>query len=408
MKDAGLNIWFISKYGGTPGNGNYMRNFFFCREFAAKKHNVYFFNSYYQFNTSRHKLKSFYNLVISDGVYNYQINGPRISNGFSYKRVYSWFVFEFNLLRLVLFNLREGRPDVVIVKSISLFSIISGLILKLRFKTKLVVEITDIWPKTLIEIGNYSTYNPLVFLLGLIEKIGYKYADALIGSMPNLKEHIQSILKYDKEVFYIPQGYSFFNSNTAISKKLDFSNTGVFTIIYAGTLGSANQIDDLVAVAKILDSRRVKCHFYFLGDGPLKLHYKNETAHLNNVSFLDPLPREQVSGFLSKFDLLIIAWKKSELYAYGISPNKLMDYMNSGRPILMSYSGFPSLFESDKYCFLVEAENVDQIASKIEEIICMPSSLLDSMGKSALETLHKFHSYELLAANYLDILRRVI
>ncbi len=408
MNDKKLTIWFISKYGGTPGNGNYLRNFYFCKEFVKNNNSVSFFNSYNQINCTREKLKSYFVLHVINGVKNYQINGPRINQGFSYKRIYSWFVFEYNLLRLIFTKIRNERPDVIIVKSISLFSIVSGLFLKFKYKTKLVLEITDIWPKTIIDIGNYSVYNPFILLLGLIEKIGYRFSDAIVGSMPNLRQHIKEVLNYEKEVFYIPQGYSKLDECGSSENILKWSDSTVFSIIYAGTLGSANKIDDLISVARILHSRQVKCHFFFLGDGPLKSYYIKESATMNNVSFLDAISRESVSSFLSNFDLLTIAWKKSELYKYGISPNKVMDYMKSGRPILMSYSGFPSLFESDKYCFIVEAENVDLIADKIEEIMKMQSETLDEMGRNAMRILEKYHSYNVLALKYLNILNKIV
>jgi hypothetical protein len=200
MDKSNFVIWFISKYGATPNKGNYLRNFNFCKEFRKKNKITYFFNSYNQINLKPKKINTYFKHEIINDVENFQLNGPEITQGFSLKRIFSWFVFEFNLLRLTLFTTKIIRPDIIIVKSISLFSILSGLILKKRYNSKLIIEITDIWPLTLVEIGKYSSNNPFIILLGYIEKLGYNSADAIVGSMPNLKEHVENVVKSQKKL----------------------------------------------------------------------------------------------------------------------------------------------------------------------------------------------------------------
>ncbi|SPP31955.1 hypothetical protein ARAF_1623 [Arsenophonus endosymbiont of Aleurodicus floccissimus] len=85
----------------------------------------------------------------------------------------------------------------IIVSSLSLLTIINGLFLKKKYKCKLIFEIRDIWPLTIVEEEKFSKYNPFVQFLSLIEYIGYRYLDAIVGMMPNLIENVDNIVRYN-------------------------------------------------------------------------------------------------------------------------------------------------------------------------------------------------------------------
>src|SRR5690606_15382674 len=101
---------------------------------------------------------------------------------------------------------RLPAPNAVIVSSLSLLTIFNGVLLRRRYKCRLIFEIRDIWPLTITEVGGFSRWNPLVFGLGLIEKWGYRSADAIVGTMPNLGEHVADVLGYPRVTHCIPMG----------------------------------------------------------------------------------------------------------------------------------------------------------------------------------------------------------
>ena len=82
------------------------------------------------------------------------------------------------------------------------------------------MEVRDIWPLVIIENGGFSKYNPFVLLLSFVEWLGYNYSsDEIVGTVPNLKEHVQNILGKDKHVTCIPMG---------ISNELEISKNSTF------------------------------------------------------------------------------------------------------------------------------------------------------------------------------------
>jgi hypothetical protein len=98
------------------------------------------------------------------------------------------------------------KPDVVIISSLSLLTVFYGLYLKKICGCKFVVEIRDIYPLTFTEELGVPSYNPIVWIFKHIERIGYKNADLIVGTMPNLTSHVKDVLGYEKEVFFSPLG----------------------------------------------------------------------------------------------------------------------------------------------------------------------------------------------------------
>ena len=402
-------ILVISKYAVHPNYGNATRQYFISKYISNKGFDVSLVSSQSSNIKVYKNQKRYFELKTEGNLFFFLLKGPKINLGFSFIRLWSWIIFEWNVLRLTLFNKNIKKPDVIIISSLSLLTFCSGILLKLRYNAKLILEIRDIWPLTLIEIGGYSKYNPLVLILGIIEKIGYASSDAIIGTMPNLKEHISATIKNNKNVYCVPQGY---DSNLFVEKISDNTineikkiKLGKFNVVYSGTIGNANNIDLILDTANKLMNKVNKVHFYLVGNGPLKEYYLNQSINLTNVTFIDPVHQLELPQFLSNFDLLICPVSNLSIYRFGISPNKIVEYMRSGRPILFSYNGYPSFIRADEYSFTINAESSDLMVSKIIEIMGIDKIKLDLMGCKGKEIVKKYHTFDFLSDTYINIIK---
>jgi len=179
----GKTIWYISKYAVSPNFGPPSRQFFFSKYFNIKGYQTVLISSHacgikYSTNIDFEK---YFKIYETEGIKHYLLKGPLISLGFSLKRILSWVQFEWYVFKLGNDIGKKQKPDAIIVSSLSLLTIINGIYFKWKFGCKFILEIRDIWPLTLIEIGSYSRYNPIILFLGFIEQIGYKYSDNIIG-----------------------------------------------------------------------------------------------------------------------------------------------------------------------------------------------------------------------------------
>ena len=391
------NIWYISKYAVTPKYGFETRQFIFSKYFAKQGHNVSLISSRSSSLKNRPDFKSLYIKDEIDGVTCYMLNGISIKLGFNLKRIFSWMQFEIQLRRWARKN--KKKPDVIIISSLSLLTILNGIFFKRKYKAKLVFEVRDIWPLTLLEVGNFSKINPFYWFLRMIEKRGYRKADLIVGTMPNLKEHIQKSIKSNFKFTYMPMGFD--TENLYFEQKEWQLPNDKFIVGYAGSIGNANQVEDMLKAAEILENNN-EIIFAILGDGPLKDILQKKYSHLKNVIWFPKVEKKFVNSFLEQCNVLINNWKNKPIYKYGVSPNKWIDYMYAAKPIIVSYSGYPCIINDAECGEFVEAENPKALSDAILRYSKKDKSELDIIGQKGKDYLLNNLNYNKLSKKYLD------
>lgn len=323
----------------------------------------------------------------------------------SLRRILSWISFEFWLFWLP--KKRLPRPDAIIVSCPSPIAILNGLRLRRQFNCRLVYEVRDIWPLSIISEGGFSPRNPLVTVLALCERIAYRRADLVVGLMPNLEAHVRQVSASTKPVACIPMGVSEtqigIRQVSSSLRKSSISSEPRFLVGYAGSLGISNAMETLFSCAELMGSNS-SVHFAVMGDGQLRDGYQRRWGHLRNVTFLDAVPRSEVCSFLESCDLLYFATKGSRVWDYGLSLNKLTDYMLSGKPILGSYSGFPSMVNEAGCGSFVPAGDVEALKVEILRYQAMPTNEREALGVRGRLWITQHRGYQRLAMTYLQLL----
>lgn len=138
-----MNIWFVSKYASPPQFAKApSRLFFLAKEFVKLGHTVRILTSDANHFGNFPETDKIYNEEEQDGVKIGWLKTKKYTVTASFKRIISWFDFERRLFTLNRKNFE--KPDVVIVSSLSIFSIVFGYYLKKKYKPILVFEIRDI------------------------------------------------------------------------------------------------------------------------------------------------------------------------------------------------------------------------------------------------------------------------
>ena len=96
-------------------------------------------------------------------------------------------------------------------------------------------------------------------------------------------------------------------------------------------------------------------HFLVIGDGDLRENYQLKYQGLQNLSFVPKIPKSMVQHALSLCDILYFSVFNSRVWDFGQSLNKVVDYMLAGKPIVASYSGFPSMINEARCGSFVHA-----------------------------------------------------
>ena len=404
--DRPLSIWYVSKYVSFPGLGTAgIRGFALMRELSRVGHKVSIITS-----DSNHLIEApvlnkpylfqnFDNLDVC-WVRTYKYNAAK-----SLRRILSWLHFELRLFLLP--RKRLNPPDVVIVSSLSLLTILNGLLIRFIYKSPLIFEVRDIWPLTLTEEGGFNRFNPLVILLGVLEYFAYRCSDVVVGTMPNLSSHVEHVLGFSKPVYCIPMGIDESSLVGGLRLPVDYIKEyfpcGKLIVAHVGSIGITNALDTFFECA---DSMRdfPEVHFLAIGSGDLRETYLSQYGHLDNLSFAPKIPKDMVLDALSYCDLLYFSVFNSKVWEYGQSLNKLIDYMLSGKPIIASYSGFPSMVNDACCGSFVPSGSVIDLKNEILRFYRMSDYQRRSIGARGREWLLDNRRYKTLALDYLRII----
>lgn len=398
-----MNIWCISKYANIPKYGAGARLFFLTKEFIACGHNAVLVTSDANHLATFPETNERYNYELVGNVPVCWIKTKKYHRTASISRVLSWLDFERWLFMLDKSKLQ--KPDVVIISSLSLLSIMYGFYLKKCYKAFLVFEIRDIWPLTMTEEGGFSSWHPLVVLFGVVEKFGYKYSDLIVGTMPRLDLHVKEVLGYERPFFCSPIGFNrdSYIKNTEISK-MNFENVfpkDKIIIGYAGSMGISNSLESFIDCIKLLENN-TDIHFVLVGDGDMRNEFEEKLLNCNNVMFLQKIPHYEVKCFLLSCDILYLSTQHSRVWKYGQSMNKVVEYMLAGKPVVASYSGHQTMLNESGSGVYISENTTKGIKEAILKYALLSSDERKKIGEKGKKWIEEKRNYSTLAAEYIS------
>lgn len=404
-------VWIINQYASLPSTGFGGRHHNLSRELAKLGYDVTLISSRWT-HLVRDSVaaESAPELEVFDGFQFLRLPSSYYNNAHDKRRIKNWFVFGFQVCRLD--KRLEQRPDIIVYSSPSLIGYLGAYRLARRCDAKLIFEVRDIWPLTFREVGGYSRYNPFILFLQWIEDFAYKTADHVTSNLQGALMHMKERKLPGDHFTWIPNGFSLTESNgtnTLPKDVVDRIPREGFRICYVGTLGSANSLESLIDAARLLSDQGADIYFVLIGAGRSKpaLEILVNELNLNNVSFLDPVPKDQVQLLLGKFDACFIGWRNSNLYQHGIAANKIFDYLCSGKPILHAFSGEFDPIASYGAGVTVPAENPEAIAQGALQLRNTPEEDLIIMGEKGRQAALYNHEYTVLAKKYETLFRKL-
>jgi glycosyltransferase involved in cell wall biosynthesis len=399
-----VTIWIINHHALTPKMSGGTRHYDFAMELISRGHKVTIISASIHYSTYE-ELKDYgennYLKENIDGIEWIWIKTPSyMGNGI--KRVKNMLGFMFSVNSTIP-KLNLVKPDIIIGSSVHLFAVYAAYKLSLEYKVPFIMEVRDLWPQTLIDMG-ISKWHPFILLLGRLEKFLYKKAKKIITLLPKANQYIEKLGIKKEKIVWISNGTNVSSLNYV--NKLDSQK---FNVVYTGSIGIANDLDILVDVANVLKDED-KIHFTIIGNGAMKqeLISKTQKINLKNITFLDPVPKNEVYDYLHSASLLYVGLKNLPLYKYGMSMNKIFDYMGVAKPILFVSDIDENIVNIAQCGFVVKNPNADKIADLIEKISKMPLSELEILGKNGYDYMNKNFSIKVLCDKFEDTLKEAL
>lgn len=295
------------------------------------------------------------------------------NSGFA-RRVANYLLFS---LTAILASFRAERPDVVVATSPQFFAGVAGAIVAKLKRRPFVLEVRDLWPKSIEELGQLRP-GPILSALEAVERWLYRSAAGIVVNTRTFRAHIEArgVDAKDIELVYNGIDPTMFRprpKDTALLERHGLA--GTFTVAYVGTLGLAHGLGLLVDVAERMQDRR-ELRFLLIGDGADREKLEAEIARreLDNVVMLGLQPRERMPDWIASIDLLLVLLRDLPVFETVI-PSKIFEFLAQERPVILAAKGeIRRMMEEAGGALVIDPEVEDQMVAAIEAVIADPEA----------------------------------
>ncbi len=295
------------------------------------------------------------------------------NSGFA-RRVANYLLFA---LTAVLAARHVGRPDLVVATSPQFFVGVAGALIARMKRRPFVLEIRDLWPKSIVELGQLDE-GPILHALERLERWLYRSADGIVVNTRTFSRHLteRGVDDADIELVYNgidPAVFSPRPPDRDLLARHDLA--GKFTVAYVGTLGLAHGLTLLIDVAERMRERE-ELRFVLIGDGADRDKLESEIAErgLDNVVMLGLQPREAMPDWIASIDLLLVLLRDLPVFETVI-PSKIFEFLAQERPVVLAARGeIRDMMEEAKGALVIDPEDPDQLAHAIEAVVRDPQA----------------------------------
>lgn len=245
---------------------------------------------------------------------------------------------------IAAFAVGLGQPtDLVYASSPHLLAGLSGWGLSRLKGVPLIVEVRDLWPQVLVDMGQLEVRSPLFRLLKWLERFLYRQAAAVVILAEGNRAAVVTDGADPDRVVFLPNSAEpsdFDVQEERAALRARFGMNGL-VFLYAGAHGQANGLSLVLDAAAELQHTHPDIRFWLVGDGLVKQRLVDDAARrgLHNIVFWDPVAKQDMPVLLAASDVGLHVLADVPLFRHGVSPNKLFDYMAAGRPVLTNTPG---------------------------------------------------------------------
>lgn len=407
-----MHILFLTDNFPPEVNAPASRTFEHCREWVRAGHRVSVITCAPNFPKGR----------VYDGYRNRlwqteEMEGIRIIRVWSYITANEGFVLR--ILDYVSFMVSAvlAAPcvrgvDLVIGTSPQFFTVCAAFLVSRCKRVPFVFELRDIWPESIKAVGAMAD-SVVIRWLERLEMYLYRKADAIVSVTESFKRKLVARGVDGTKIYVVTNGVDgsrFHPLEKDQELVARYGLAGKFVAGYVGTHGMAHALETILQAADALRRRPGGdiFHFILLGDGARKAALKERAGELalNNLHFIDSVPKNEVARYWSLLDVSIIHLKRTELFTTVI-PSKLFECMGMGIPVLHGVAGESAeIVRREGVGLVFEPENVEQLCDVLNQVHG-DEALRQRLRAACLEAAPRYDRAG-LAGTMLNILEGVV
>lgn len=390
-----MRIWLINHYAVPPRYYPLARQNYFAKYLMRAGHEVTIFAASTVHNSDLNLIEDDtpYREDVVDGVH-YVLIRCKSYHGNGVSRILNMLEFARKLPGVCN---KYPRPDAIVATSMPPMSCAAGIKLARKYGCRGIAEIADLWPESIVAYGIAGPRNPAVLYLRRLEKWIYKKADAVVFTMEGAYDYILE-QGWEREiprskVHYINNGVDLeqfrYNREHFTVDDPDLTDPDTFKVIYTGSIRKVNNLGLLLDAAKELRDPCVRFLIWGDGDEREALQQRVAEENISNVVFKGRVEKKYVPYITSCADLNIAHNTPSSLFRFGISFNKLFDYLAAGKPVLSDFPCpyNPAVLLHASLC--VDDPTAQNIAQAVTQVAAMEreqyNELCSNAEKAAVE-----------------------
>ena len=303
-----------------------------------------------------------------------------------------------------------GIPDYVIASSAPPFVWEIGYRIAKKSKAKFIAEFRDIWPLSLVDVQGVNPGHPFVKLLSSIEKRAYKRADAIVSTMPYAWKHVADVANVGREkIYWMPNGINVAEAEKDLYNDLQLpEGLGLFLddhwcCVYIGSIVKSENLDLILNAFSMV--RDDDIWLAFVGDGGEKDKLMELSCDLgiDRIRFFPSVDRHLIPKVLGKSKAAVAAAGDYSVYKFGLSTNKLNDYLLSGVPTIFFCSQNNVVKESGH--FSLDPKSPESMAETLCVIRDLTEEELETLREKGQAMIKENYDYVIIGRKYIEMLR---
>ena len=403
-------VWIVNHYASPPDHPTGSRHFDLARNLSARGDRVTVYAAGFSHATGREERLTRGRLYRSEWFDGVQFVWLRTVpyRGNTWRRQLNMLSF---LAAFVVVQTRWPKPDVVVGSTVHPFAAFGGWLAARLRGARFVYEIRDLWPQTLVDLGALKVGSPGERLLRALEAFLVRRASVVVTLLPGMRDYLTERRLPADHVVYIPNGVDLvgFDSHAEADADADaatpepvmrtleeirrFGEEGRFVLGYVGSFGRVNRLDVVVRAAAIAEQQEPgRIGVILVGDGPERADLDRLAAAIPAVVIGPSVPKRNVPAILQALDAAVVHTTATPVYRYGISFNKLFEYMAAERPIVFATESAYDPVAATGSGMSVPPDDPEALARAFLELAGMTAQARAAMGVAGREYVEREHN----------------